>query len=143
MKIMRSFLGWIVAFGICAQSCKKPWAGEQYFWELQNNSDRTISFIVSLKRDGKYVQLSTDWPEICPSFVTIKAGKWGEYTVGAKSFAYPLERTRDSFAVYVFDPDTVAKYTLEELKRDSNYLKRYLFGYGDYAGSRDNPIVYP
>ena len=95
------------------------------------------------KRDGKYVQLSTDWPEICPSFVTIKAGKWGEYTVGAKSFAYPLERTRDSFAVYVFDPDTVAKYTLEELKRDSNYLKRYLFGYGDYAGSRDNPIVYP
>lgn len=141
MKIMRSLLGWIVALGICTQSCKKPWAGEQYFWKLQNNSDRTISFIVSLKRE--YVQLSTDWPEVVPCFMDVKSGKSSKYTVEAKSFAYPLERIRDSFAVYVFDPDTVAKYTLEELKRDSNYLKRYLFGYDDYVGSIDNPIIYP
>lgn len=143
MKITRSLLGWIIALGICAQSCKKPWAGEQYFWKLQNNSDRTVSFIVSLKREGKYLQLSTDWPEVVPYFATVKSGQSNKYTVGARRFAYLLERTRDSFAVYVFDPDTVAKYTLEELKRDSNYLKRYLFGYDDYVGSIDNPIIYP
>lgn len=90
------------------------------------------------------MNVSTMWPEVYPYFQLVKPGQMRSYTVAAWQMA---RAPRDSFAVYVFDPDTLAMYTMEELERDSNYLKRYLFGdvdeNGQRIGSKSNPIVYP
>ena len=144
MKFIRYVLGTCLFLGVSTFGCERPWAGEEYFWELQNNSDKNIRFCVSLKWEGKYLNVSTRWPEVYPYFQLVKPGQMRSYTVAARQMA---RAPRDSFAVYVFDPDTLAMYTMEELERDSNYLKRYLFGdvdeNGQRIGSKSNPIVYP
>ena len=144
MKFIRYVLGTCLFLGVSTFGCERPWASEQYFWELQNNSDKNIRFCVSLKWEGEYLNVSTRWPEVYPYFQLVKPGQMRSYTVAARQMA---RAPKDSFAVYVFDPDTLAMYTMEELERDSNYLKRYLFGdvdeNGQRIGSKSNPIVYP
>ncbi|WP_416997614.1 hypothetical protein, partial [Alistipes ihumii] len=108
MKFIRYVLGACLFWGISTFGCERPWAGEQYFWELQNNSDKNIRFCVSLKWEGKYLNVSTRWPEVYPYFQLVKPGQMRSYTVAARQMAHA---PRDSFAVYVFDPDTLAMYT--------------------------------
>ena len=135
----------VVGLMLLALACKEPWnwAGANYVWWLRNNSDRPIEFMISLKPDGDHVALSTQWPEIILGTTSVCPQEEGIYGLGAHKFDHDIGKTKDSFAVYVFDPDTLVKYTFDEIARDSNYLKRYLFRVGSAPGNPGNPIIYP
>jgi len=95
---------------------------------LYNNSDKLVYFTVSFEQiGGKYVP-STKWPDESWQLRPAREHSNGEFLLGWRSVS---AKSTDSIAVFVFDPDTLSKYTWAEIERDKNYLKVYKMKYSD------------
>ena len=60
---------------------------------------------------------------------------------------YPAKKVYDNsgdlIALFVFDPDTIAKYTWKQLEVGEKYLKKYEFRCDELTCSPTKPIIYP
>ena len=111
----------------------------EWFCRLANNSDKDVYFTVSFEQiGGKYVP-STKWPDESWKLRPARAHSKGDFALGWKEVRTNPD---DSIAVFVFDPDTLSKYTWEEIKRDNNYLKIYRMKCKDLPGGMD-ALNYP
>jgi len=136
-KALRFFLMFCVTTFLCGVSCEN--FGEWGIY-VKNNSEKDVYFVLGFDwiNNGHYptIQFPND-PTRCwrvkphqkiflihtPSDVKIKSN--------------------DSIALFVFDPDTVAKYTWEQLGTGEKYLKKYVFIGAELSASPNNYIAYP
>jgi len=111
----------------------------QWFLRFANNSDKKVLFTVSFELiGGKYVP-STKWPDESWKLRPVQAHGENTFLLTAKSVN---AKRADSIAVFVFDPDTLSKYSWEEIKRDNNCLKIYRMKCEDLPGG-SNALNYP
>ena len=118
--------------------CKVP-LYEEWFVEVENNSNHDVIFCVHLKKmnDLEY-RPSTGWPETLEDYMNVEILKKskGEYCRASNLIKFSGQ---DSLTVFIFSPDTLKKYSYDEIRRVNNYLKRY-----DYIRVNGREVVmYP
>ena len=119
-------------------SCDPAKWGDFAYWEFifKNNSNQDVIVMLDLVEvDGKLVP-STSWSQdILSNFFEVESGRNLSYTFDPQYIEYKMG---DVISVFVFSPDTLAKYTWSQIKADKNYLRRY-----DYVIDWYDSVVYP
>jgi hypothetical protein len=108
---------------------------------VENKSDKDIYFVLGLERIGDYFYPITHLPSVDYGMALIESGRRRPVDYSA------YERIKCSgdkpIAAFIFSPDSVAKYTWEELGVGEKYLKKYEYTCENLPGHHTNPIVYP
>ncbi len=97
------------------------------YWTLffYNNSPRDVIVMLDFEEiDGKLIPSTTWNQDILRNHAEVKAED--RYSLEFDP-AYINYKMGDVISVFVFSPDTLAKYTWSQIKADNNYLKRYDF----------------
>ncbi len=97
--------------------------GEDWYIYFVNNSDKDVIVMMDfIEVSGKLVP-STTWSQntLC-NYAEVKAKSRYQFELDTEKYEYKAEEV---FGIYVFSPDTLAKYTWSRIKADRNYLARY------------------
>ncbi len=115
-----------LTFFVCgAGSCDKMADAQWGFW-VKNDSDKDVYFVLSFYEMNGKLRPSTEWP---PEPVQRGYDLHLAYAKRRRQILYTARDVKfnsgDHIAIYVFDPDTLAKYTWAQLEADQNYLKKF------------------
>ena len=131
----------LLLLGACLLlACKHP-ANEKWGFWFENKSDRPVLMYASFVDDGKDLRPSTQWLDedtyiISCRLVEIQSNTSRGYNLSAQDVR---SYNSDSIAIFVLDPDTVAKYSWDQIGRERNYLKKIPLLVGDLHWG----VVYP
>ncbi|MCL2511654.1 MAG: hypothetical protein FWF09_06355 [Bacteroidales bacterium] len=107
---------------------------------VKNDSDKDVYFVLGFdwKNNGYYP--TTQLPNDSTRLWRVKPDR-------KIPLNYSPDKVKinsgDSIALFVFDPDTVAKYTWKQLSIGEKYLKKYEFKCEELNANPDNYIAYP
>ncbi len=132
---MKKILTLIIVALLC-YGCPGLEPGDYWEFIFENNSPHDVTVMLDLEDvDGKLVP-STSWSQdILSNFFEVESGRHLSYTFDPQYIEYQMG---DVISVFVFSPDTLAKYTWSQIKADKNYLKRY-----EYVINWVEYITYP
>ena len=131
----------LLLLGACLLlACEHP-ANEQWHFWFKNESDRPVLMYASFVDDGKDLRPSTQSKgedTYIVSWCLVKVGPQSQtsYDISAQDVR---SYNSDSIAIFVLDPDTVAKYSWDQIGRERNYLKKIPLLVGDLHWG----VVYP
>ena len=132
----------MVATLFIMNSCKFPESGFKAI-KIYNYSKDTIAYFSDERHyDPDYPSMFDDLPDSGMHFVPIKpnGGMFYDEIFFPDAFFnnYPDKKTK----IYLFNLDTLNQYSLKEIKKSSNYLKRYDLSQHD-MDSLNWTITYP
>jgi len=137
---MKYFIYSIVAALFLLNSCKLPESRSKAI-KIYNYSKDTIAFTIDGRTyNSNNPHMFDSLPDI-GHYVEMKPNRMFYYEISfPDSFFnnYPDKKTR----VYIFSLDTLNKYTWKEIKKRSNYLRRYELSRED-LDSLNWTITYP
>jgi hypothetical protein len=102
-------------------------AGVSWRIWVENRTDKEVLFVLSFDaRNGK-LHPSTDWPHepTIEGYDIHRVRPQQRRPIDYPS-QYVESHGNEEIAIFVFDPDTLAKYTWKQLEVDQNYLKKYI-----------------
>ena len=118
-------------------SCDPLW-GDFEYWHFifRNHSAEDVIVMLDLEEVDGILVPSTSWSQdTLSNYAKVYAGETYRKEFDEHYIKYKMG---DVMAVYVFSPDTLAKYTWSQIKADKNYLRRY-----DYVINWKEYITYP
>jgi hypothetical protein len=109
---------------------------------MANYSNKDVYFVFSFDIiDEHYCYPSNEWPQFHTGlYYYLKPQERKPAGFPARGVLFRKNKYEDSLAVYIFDPDTIAKYTWEEIEATQNYLKKYE---GLFLDILKEDLVYP
>ena len=124
----------------CGAGCEKMANAVWGIW-VENNSDKDVYFVVGFDLINGNFYPTTQWPNDSIRLRRVRAHQSNPLDYAPRSAV--KFNSGDLIAIFVLDPDTVAKYTWEQLGANENYLKKYIFTGGSIGAPPSNPITYP
>ena len=122
------------ALFLCGEGCWQKFAAAWGIW-VKNDSDKEVYFIIGLDKTDGYFYPTTQLPNTDYNMRLVKPGQ-------ETPINYPpsvVKCSDNPIAVFVLDPDTVAKYTWEQLRENENFLAKYEFT----CKKIPNEIIFP
>ena len=128
---------------LCGTDCSN-WANAEWVMYVENHSDKTVYFIVGFDVvPGSGYYPTTELPNDSTRLRSVGVNQ--RIPISYASFRDVKAKPDDLIAVFVLDPDTVRKYTWDQLREDENWLKRYIFTRTELGAhaAPSNPLIYP
>lgn len=103
---------------------------------FRNDSKIPVSFYINLRKiSNEEYRPSTQWPEEFDNSFFVNVEVEDENLFEIKPYRHFIHTGDDSLSVFVFSPDTLVKYSIEEIKATKNYLKRFDMKIKDLDGN--------
>ena len=141
-NILKNFGILCVALFLCDASCENFIHNKSWGIYVKNDSDKDVYFVLGFDVRNKGFYPTTQLPNDSIRLWRVKPDKKIPLDYSPPS-AVKIN-SDDSIALFVFDPDTVAKYNWKQLGgAGKKYLKKYEFRCDELSGSPNRPIIYP
>ncbi len=110
---------------------------------LINKSDTDINYYFAFGGKGGILYPDTTLPsELTPPFPEARKGHSGYYDCNCTEEEIFEYIPSDTLSLYIFHPDTLSKYSWDQVRNDYNFLKRYDLSLGDLL-RLDFEVTYP
>ncbi|MDR0953971.1 MAG: hypothetical protein LBM20_01130 [Rikenellaceae bacterium] len=109
---------------LCGLSCEEM-SAPAWGVSVKNQSDKDIYVVSGLIWIDNGYYSTTELPHDSYHMTLVKAGQQGSF--GYMFYNGVHAGDNDQFAIFVIDPDTLAKYSWDQLRKNKNYLKKYEF----------------
>ena len=130
-----------VALFLCSASCENTIHNSSWCIRVSNNSEKDVYFVLGfdVRNNGFYPTIYL--PNDSTRLWHVKPNQ--QIPLNYYSPSDVKINSGDLIALFVFDPDTVTKYTWKQLGAGEKYLKRYELKCDDLTCSPTSPIIYP
>ncbi|MDR0954342.1 MAG: hypothetical protein LBM20_03040 [Rikenellaceae bacterium] len=128
---------------LCGSACEKMF-NPVWGVSVKNQSDKDVYFVVGLNwiDDGYYP--TTELPHDSNRKELVKAGQSVRFFYPSYNGPEDIKiKGDDLIALFVIDPDTLKKYTWDQLRTNENFLRKTVYIGADFGGSPHHPIIYP
>ena len=110
---------------------------------LMNNSDTDVNYYFAFGGEGGILYPDTTLPvTLTPPFPEARKGHSGYYDCNCTEEEIFEFISSDTLSLYIFHPDTLAKYEWQKIIEDYNILRRYDLSLGDLQ-RLDFEVIYP
>jgi len=124
---------------ICGFSCLMP-MDIRYALYIKNGSNHPVAFYVAADREHMYPDTTLECNN--PGMRTIEPGRSVSWGMSQSFDKFFKNLPTDTLSIYLFHPDTLARYDWNVIRNDYKVLKRYDLSLDDLKNTDFN-VTYP
>lgn len=130
----------LILISLCGFTCFKP-GDTKYALDIQNGSNHPVAFYVAaLGMEHMYPDTALQGSK--PAMRTIQPDQSASWDISLSFDKFFKELPTDTLSIYLFHPDTLAKYDWDVVRNEYKVLKRYDLSLGDLENTGFK-VTYP